>query len=226
MSVARELFRYDVARHVISTTPWLQSLVYARLQPEGVEELPSGPLERGAAGEKNQLLREYVDRLVAEPSRRLQELQEYFGRESIPFDPYITRKSYGVEKKSQQYFSDLAGPRLKNAYLLIDPISGIRVQGQADVRYVSLVDLKSLHGRLGEDGILAAFHRKPQGRSWKDDIIEKNQYLITFSRYIAYVYDSEHCIIHMLRSQPQLSAIKAALQSYRDRYSSIQVEFV
>lgn len=226
MSLQHDLFKYDLARHVISSIAWLQRLLYVPLHGPGSESPAPATIERNAPGERNGLLREYLEQVQTDPAVRMQLIQEYFGRESIEADLYQRRKAYATERKTQNYFVDLAGPRLKNAYLLVDPVYGLRVQGGADAHYIGLADLKMLHNRLGDDAVLVVCHHKGQGRTWKNEIIEKNQYLITFARYIAYICDGESAMIHLMRSQPQMKAVRAALDAYADRYTSLLVEYV
>jgi hypothetical protein len=224
MALAYDLFKFDIARQLVSNLPALKKIEYAPLWVDEADATPAS-IDRNFAGDRNDLLKEYLAAAAqAGPDRRPAMLAEYFAKEGVNFDLFTPDANFFADKRDP-YFAELAPTRLNGALFLLDPPAGVRIQG-FDKRALNLPDLKKIYNRMPDESLLAVFHRKPSGRSWQNEIIEKNQFLMTFARYVAYVCDSDFCLILFTRSNNIAEAARRTLEEYRNRYSRVETEYV
>jgi len=156
----RDLFKYDLALHILERTDLRRFTFVPMLTPE--DETTDGvhvDLAKAKAGRDNQPLCDFLESCTREGRRDIRELDRFFAgttNEILTYHPVLEK-----ERRSQ-YFSDLPGDWLEDSVVVLDPDNGMEVPSGRGVKWLRYDELRHLYDDLGDRSVMLVFQFIPR----------------------------------------------------------------
>lgn len=166
----RDLFKFDLVRHIMKSLPGLSSFTFIPLLTEsnGRQEKKSGTktdlgkaVKTGKAGSQNSNLLNHVSRLqqIDSDLEYIQSLNSYFKNEHILMD--ILHPHTFTHKEREQYFKSVFARFPKRSLVFLDPDIGLE-ESKPDQRHLLFTEVKKIFDHLDENSVLMIYQHFPR----------------------------------------------------------------
>ena len=158
----RDLFKYDLALHILEATG-LRCFTFVPMltHDDGSADGVHMDLSKGHAGTRNRPLREFLEACTREGNRDIRELDRFF--DGTPYELLTYHRVLERDRRSQ-YFRDLPEKWLEDAVVVVDPDNGMEVRSGRGIKWLRYDDLRYLCDNLGDRSVLLAFQFIPRVR--------------------------------------------------------------
>jgi hypothetical protein len=225
----RDLFKFDLVRHIMKAFPDLASFTFVPMLTE--EESATGKKKtttkdlglarkNGRAGTRNLELMEEMGRLqeIEDDLEYFHGVQSYFRKENIIVD-VLHRDTFSHEHR-MNYFNKMFEDFPVNSLIFLDPDTGLEVKNPTQ-RHLLYDEVKKIFDRMDHQSILMIYQHLP--RVIRAGSIQKRcreLAVLTHSRPET-ITDNE-IVFFILTKNPQLKTrLCAVLGDYADRYNTL-----
>jgi len=226
---ARDLFKFDLVRHIMKAFPDLASFTFVPMLTE--EELKTGKKKtatkdlglaqkKGRAGTQNRELMEDMGRLqeIDDDLEYFHGIQSYFKKENIIVD--VLHKDTFSHEHRTNYFKKVFENFPSNSLIFLDPDTGLEVKNPTQ-RHLLYEEVEKIYDRMDPQSVLMIYQHLP--RVTRDGYIGKRcgeLAAITHSRPET-ITDNE-IVFFILTKNPQLKTrLCAVLGEYADKYNTL-----
>lgn len=156
----RDLFKYDLALHILEHTDLHRFTFVPMLTPD--DGSPDGvhvDLAKARAGTHNKALCDFLETCTMEGRRDIRELDRFFAgttNEILTYHPVLERDG------RSHYFSDLPGEWLRDSVVVLDPDNGMEVTSGRGVKWLRYDELRRLNDDLGDRSVMLVFQFIPR----------------------------------------------------------------
>ena len=166
----RDLFTFDLVRHIMKSLPELEGFTFVPMLKEtndtesrksaGFKDLDTA-YRSGKAGSQNRELKDHLQRLqeISDDVKYLDEIGTYFTREKIRID--ISGRQKFTSRNHDSYFKSIFDAFPKNSLIFLDPDTGIS-DNQVDQKHVLLQDVKKIRDRMDTGSVLMIYQHFPR----------------------------------------------------------------
>jgi len=226
---ARDLFKFDLVRHIMKAFPELLSFTFVPMLTE--EESPTGKKKtatkdlglaqkKGRAGSQNRELMEELGRLqeIDDDLRYFHGIQSYFKKENIAVD-ILHRDTFSHEHRVN-YFEKVFADFPKTSLIFLDPDTGLEVKNSTR-RHLLYDEVKNLFDRMDHQSLLMIYQHLP--RVTRVGYIKKRcreLAALTHSRPET-VTDNEIVFFILTKNPQHKTRLCAVLGDYADRYDTL-----
>jgi len=165
----RDLFKFDLVRHLMKSFPDLESFTFIPMLTEGGEPKKQKrrktdlkkAVKAGKAGSQNRELREYLERLqeIGDELEYFSEIESLFKRENILLD-ILTTDRFSHEHR-RDYFSRIFEKFPRESLIFIDPDTGLEVKNPTQ-RHLLFEELKKIADTMDTRSILMIYQHLPR----------------------------------------------------------------
>ena len=226
---ARDLFKFDLVRHIMKAFPDLASFTLVPMLTE--EEPATGKKKtatkdlglaqkKGRAGTQNRELMEDMGRLqeIDDDLEYFHGVQSYFKKENIIVD--VLHKDTFSHEHRTNYFNKMFEKFPANSLIFLDPDTGLEVKNPTQ-RHLLFDEVKKIYDRLDHQSVLMIYQHLP--RVTRSGYIEKRcreLAAITHSRPET-ITDNE-IVFFIMTKNPQIKTrLCAVLGDYADKYNTL-----
>jgi hypothetical protein len=226
---ARDLFKFDLVRHIMKAFPDLASFTFVPMLTE--EESATGKKKtatkdlglaqkEGRAGTQNRELMVDMGRLqeIDDDLEYFHGIQSYFKKENVIVD--VLHKDTFSHEHRENYFKKMFADFPKNSLIFLDPDTGLEVKNPTQ-RHLLFEEVTSIYDHMDHMSVLMIYQHLPRVTS--EGYIKKqcNKLArITHSRPET-ITDNE-IVFFILTKNPQLKTrLCAVLGEYADRYQTL-----
>ena len=156
----RDLFKYDLALHILKHTDLNRFTFVPMLTPD--DRSADGvhvDLAKAKAGTGNKPLCDFLESCTREGRRDLRELDRFFA--DTPYE-LLTYHPVLEEDRRFQYFHDLPGEWLEDAVVVLDPDNGMEVRSGRGVKWLRYDELRYLYELMRDRSVLLVFQFIPR----------------------------------------------------------------
>lgn len=225
----RDLFKFDLVRHVMKAFPDLESFTFV---PMLTEDLPATrqkltatkdlglAQKKGRAGTKNRELMEDMGRLqeIEDDREYFQGIEAYFRKENIIVD-ILHRDTFSHEHR-ENYFNMVFENFPEKSLIFLDPDTGLEVKNPTQ-RHLLFDEVKNIYNLMDNQSVLMIYQHLP--RVTRAGYIEKRSRelaAVTHSRPET-ITDNEIVFFILAKNPMTRTRISAVLGEYADQYSSL-----
>ena len=226
---ARDVFKFDLVRHIMKAFPDLASFTFVPMLTE--EESATGKKKtatkdlgmaqkKGMAGTQNRELMEDMGRLqeIEDDLAYFHGVQSYFKKENIIVD--VLHKDTFSHEHRENYFKRMFEKFPANSLIYLDPDTGLEVKNPTQ-RHLLFEEVKKIYDRMDHQSVLMIYQHLP--RVTRDEYIKKRcreLALVTRSRPET-ITDNE-IVFFILTKNPLLKTrLFAILGDYADTYNTL-----
>lgn len=165
----RDLFKYDLVRHVMKALPVFDSFTFIPMlsdEPEpAAKKSPAKDLEKavktGRAGSQNRDLLCHMARLqeIDSDLEYFQAIHAYFKKENILVD-VLHRQPFSHKARSQ-YFNDVLGAFPKKSLVFLDPDVGL-ADAKSSKKHLLFEELERMYGKMDTKSVLMIYQHFPR----------------------------------------------------------------
>ncbi|MHB8163266.1 MAG: hypothetical protein ACYDDV_02835 [Methanoregula sp.] len=166
----RDLFKFDLVRHIMKSMPGLTSFSFipmltehnGKTEPEaGTKKDMGKALKSGKAGSQNTNLLQQVSRLqeIENDLDYVQYLHYYFKNENILMD--ILHPHPFTHKERERYFQSIFENFPKKSLVFLDPDIGLE-ESKPDQRHLLLNEVKMIYDHLDTKSVLLIYQHFPR----------------------------------------------------------------
>jgi hypothetical protein len=166
----RDLFKFDLVRHIMKSTPGLTSFTFIPLltgsngkqvQKSGAKTDMTKAVKTGKAGSQNSNLLQHVSKLqeVDSDLEYVQSLNAYFKNEHIMMD--ILHPHTFTHKEREEYFRSVFASFPKQSLIFLDPDIGLE-ESKPDQRHLLFSEVKMIYDHLDESSVLMIYQHFPR----------------------------------------------------------------
>jgi hypothetical protein len=226
---ARDLFKFDLVRHIMKAFPDLASFTFIPMLTE--DDPPSGQktartrdlglaLKKGKAGTQNRNLMEDMGRLqeIDDDLSYFHGIQSYFKKENILVD-VLHRDTFSHELR-ENYFRKVFENFPKNSLIFLDPDTGLEVKNPTQ-RHLLYDEVKRIFDRMDHQSVLMIYQHLP--RVIRNGYIKKRcreLAALTHSRPET-ITDNEIVFFILTKNPRHKTRLCAVLGEYADRYNTL-----
>jgi hypothetical protein len=217
----RDLFKYDLALHIIEGIPSIRALTFVpMLTPDdGSRQGSRTDHRKAAAGCLNTALVRCLAGCVRDGKRDIREIRPFFGERGIPV--HLHGMGFSPWERPA-YFSALPDSWLSDALVLVDPDIGMEV-ARPTGKHLLFSELGDLFGRLGGDSVLMIFQYIPR--------VNRDEYLGRRIRELGRIIPQRSCAISdpwvgfffVGREERIMEQVRELLIRYRDGYPALNL---
>lgn len=225
----RDLFKFDLVRHIMKAFPELANFTFVPMLTE--DESKTGKrktrtkdlglaLKKGRAGTKNQELMNDMGRLqeIDDDLEYFHGITSYFKKENIIVD-VLHRDTFSHEHR-ESYFSRMFAQFPENSLIFLDPDTGLEVKNPT-LRHLLFDEVKKIFDRMDHQSVLMIYQHLP--RVTREGYIKRRcreLAVVTHSRPET-ITDNE-IVFFILTKNPQLKTrLCAVLGDYADKYNTL-----
>jgi hypothetical protein len=226
---ARDLFKFDLVRHIMKSFPDLGSFTFVPMLTE--KETTTGrkisktkdlglALKQGKAGTQNRELMEDMGRLqeIDDDLAYFHGIQSYFKKENIIVD--VLHKDTFSHENRANYFNKMFANFPENSLIFLDPDTGLEVKNPTQ-RHLLFDEVRKIYDRMDHQSVLMIYQHLP--RVTRAGYIKKRcgELATTTHSRPETVTDNE-IVFFILTKNPQLKTrLCAVLGEYADRYNTL-----
>jgi hypothetical protein len=226
---ARDLFKFDLVRHIMKAFPDLLSFTFVPMLTE--EESPSGKKKsatkdlglaqkKGRAGSKNRELMEDLGRLqeIDDDLDYFNGIRSYFKKENVVVD-VLHRDTFSHEHRVN-YFEKVFADFPKSSLIFLDPDTGLEVKNPTQ-RHLLYDEVKTIFDRMDHQSVLMIYQHLP--RVTRDGYIKKRCRELaaqTHSRPET-ITDNEIVFFILTKNPQHKTRLCAVLGEYADAYNTL-----
>jgi hypothetical protein len=166
----RDLFKFDLVRHIMKSMPGLTSFTFIPLLTESngrqvkksdTKTDMAKAVKNGKAGSQNSNLLQRVSRLqeIESDLEYVQSLNSYFKNEQILMD--ILHPHTFTHKERAQYFQNVFARFPKKSLVFLDPDIGLE-ESKPDQRHLLFTEVKKIFDHLDENSVLMIYQHFPR----------------------------------------------------------------
>jgi hypothetical protein len=225
----RDLFKFDLVRHIMTVFPDLASFTFIPMLTE--DENPSGTKKNaakdlglaqknGKAGTSNHELMVDMGHLqeIEDDLAYFDGIKSYFRKENILVD--VLHKDTFSHEHRENYFKNVFENFPKKSLIFLDPDTGLEVKNPTQ-RHLLFDEVKKIFDRMDNNSIMMIYQHIP--RSVRESYIKKrcrDIAAVTHSRTET-ITDNE-IVFFLLTKSPQFNdRLIAELREYADKYSTL-----
>jgi hypothetical protein len=228
---ARDLFKFDLVRHIMKAFPDLGSFTFVPMLTEegsvsGQKKTATKDLglaqKKGRAGTRNLELMEDMGRLqeIDDDLEYFHGIQSYFKQENIIVD--ILHKDTFSHEHRVNYFNKVFEKFPANSLIFLDPDTGLEVKNPTQ-RHLLFDEVRKIHDRLDNQSILMIYQHLP--RVTRAGYIKKRcgeLAAITHTRPET-ITDNEIVFFILTKNPMFRTRLCAVLGDYSDQYNTMSV---
>ena len=167
---ARDLFKFDLVRHIMKAFPDLASFTFVPMLTE--EDVPAAKKKsptkdlglaqkKGRAGTRNLNLMVDMGRLqeIDDDLEYFQGIQSYFKKENIIVD--ILHKDTFSHEHRVNYFNKMFEKFPENSLIFLDPDTGLEVKNPTQ-RHLLFDEVKKIFDRMDHQSVLIIYQHLPR----------------------------------------------------------------
>ena len=226
---ARDLFKFDLVRHIMKAFPDLASFTFVPMLTE--EELKTGTKKtatkdlglaqkKGRAGTKNRELMEDMGRLqeIDDDLEYFHGVQSYFKKENIIVD--ILHKDTFSHEHRVNYFKKVFENFPINSLIFLDPDTGLEVKNPTQ-RHLLFAEVEKIYNHMDHQSVLMIYQHLP--RVTRDGYIRKRcGELAEITRSRPETITDNEIVFFIMTKNPQLKTrLCAVLGEYADKYNTL-----
>jgi hypothetical protein len=166
----RDLFKFDLVRHIMKAFPDLASFTFVPMltedeKPYGTKKTASKDLgmaqKNGKAGTRNLELMEDMGRLqeINDDLAYFQGIQSYFSKEKIIVD-VLHRDTFSHEHR-ENYFKKVFEKFPEKSLIFLDPDTGLEVKNPTQ-RHLLFDEVKKIYDHMDNQSILMIYQHIPR----------------------------------------------------------------
>lgn len=158
----RDLFKYDLIKHILGNMDGTQRFTYV---PMLTEDKPKN--REGKPGSKNQELVVFLDKYKDKKRKKFTVIRKYFESQGIEVDIYNYKKSkYFCKEIRADYFKNIPEEYQINPLIFIDPDTGLKPDSSKEKEQYLLYDeVKLLYDHMAKNSILMIYQHFPRDRN-------------------------------------------------------------
>jgi hypothetical protein len=226
---ARDLFKFDLVRHIMKAFPDLLSFTFVPMLTE--EESPSGKKKsatkdlglaqkKGRAGSKNRELMEDLGRLqeIDDDLEYFNGVRSYFKKENVVVD-VLHRDTFSHEHRVN-YFEKVFSDFPKSSLIFLDPDTGLEVKNPTQ-RHLLYDEVKEIFDRMDHQSVLMIYQHLP--RITRAGYIRKRlTELASVTNSRPETITDNEIVFFIMTKNPQLKTrLCAVLGEYADKYNTL-----
>lgn len=226
---ARDLFKFDLVRHIMKAFPELASFTFIPMLTEHdpaparkstrIKDLELA-VKKGRAGTRNRELMEDLGRLqeIDDDLAYFHGIQSYFRKENIVVD-VLHRDTFSHEHR-ENYFKKVFDRFPDNSLVFLDPDTGLEVKNPTQ-RHLLFDEVKRIFDRMYHQSVLMIYQHLP--RVIRDGYIKKRcRELATLTHSRPETITDNEIVFFILTKNPQhKTRLCAVLGEYADRYNTL-----
>ena len=225
----RDLFKFDLVRHIMKSMPGLTSFTFIPMLTEINEktESDSAPkkdlgkaVKAGKAGSQNSNLLQQVSRLqeIDSDLEYVQTLHGYFKNENIVMD--ILHPHTFTHKEREQYFRSVFANFPKKSLVFLDPDIGLE-ESKPNQRHLLFDEVKMIYDHLDAGSILMIYQHFP--RKVHEDYIRQrcSQLSELFGSSPLTITDNEIIFFLCTKSLSMQGNVELILEKYANSYPAV-----
>jgi len=225
----RDLFKFDLVRHIMKSLPELESFTFVPMLTEtndtgnrkstGYKDLDTA-YRSGKAGSQNLELKDHLERLqtVTDDVDYLDGIGTYFTKEKIRID--ISGRQKFTGRNQDSYFRSIFEAFPGNSLIFLDPDTGIS-DTRADQKHVLLLDIKKIHDRMDMGSALMIYQHFPR--------VNHEKYVRRLCTQLeectgsgpVTITDNEIVFFLLVKNQKLESRLRNTLECYADTYPGL-----
>lgn len=225
----RDLFKFDLVRHIMKAFPELASFTFV---PMLTEEEPAAAKKKtrakdlglaqkkGRAGTQNRELMEDMGRLqeINDDLEYFHGVQSYFKRENIIID--VLHKDTFSHEHRMNYFNRMFENFPKSSLIFLDPDTGLEVKNPTQ-RHLLFDEVKKIFDCMDHQSVLMIYQHLP--RLTRAGYIQKRcRQLAALTHSRPETITDNEIVFFILTKNPQLKIrLCAVLGDYADRYNTL-----
>jgi hypothetical protein len=225
----RDLFKFDLVRHVMKSMPGLTSFTFIPLLTEsngkpdpdtGTKKDMTKAVKTGKAGSQNSNLLEHVSRLreIDSDLEYVQTLYSYFKNEHILMD--ILHPHTFTHKEREHYFRDVFANFPKKSLVFLDPDIGL-AENKPDQRHLLFAEVKMIYDHLDEGSVLMIYQHFPR-KVHEDYIRQRCSQLSDLTGSSPLTITDNEIIFFLCTKKPGMQErLETALESYANSYPAL-----
>jgi len=226
----RDLFKFDLVRHIMKSLPELESFVFVPMltgaeagghRKSGARKDLAKAYRAGKAGSQNQRLREHLERLqeIDNDLAYIEGISTYFDKEKILID--IPGRQRFTNDGRITYFRSAFGKFPRNSLIFIDPENGIR-DGSPDSRHLLFTEAEKVAGRMDAGSLLMLYQHTGRGKQG-DGIDTVSSRLEECTGVAPVVITDTELVFFIFAKSPGLAArVQGSLERYADTYPALE----
>jgi hypothetical protein len=226
---ARDLFKFDLVRHIMKAFPDLASFTFVPMLTQeesatGKKKTATKDLGRaqknGRAGTRNLELMEAMGRLqeIDDDLAYFRGVQSYFKKENIIVD--VLHRDTFLHEHRVNYFNKIFGNFPTNSLIFLDPDTGLEVKNPTK-RHLLYGEVEKIYNRMDHQSVLMIYQHLP--RVTRDGYIKKRcRELAAFTHSRPETITDNEIVFFILTKNPQLKTrLCAVLGEYADKYNTL-----
>ncbi|OPX61755.1 MAG: hypothetical protein A4E34_01521 [Methanoregula sp. PtaU1.Bin006] len=226
---ARDLFKFDLVRHIMKAFPELGSFTFVPMLTE--DEPVSGKkttrtkdlglaVKKGRAGTRNRELMEDLGRLqeIDDDLAYFHGIQSYFRKENIVVD-VLHRDTFSHEHR-ENYFKKVFDRFPSSSLVFLDPDTGLEVKNPTQ-RHLLFDEVKRIFDRMDHQSVLMIYQHLP--RVIREGYIRKRcRELASLTHSRPETITDNEIVFFILTKNPQhKTRLCAVLGEYADQYNTL-----
>ena len=226
---ARDVFKFDLVRHIMKAFPDLASFTFVPMLTE--EESATGKKKtatkdlgmaqkKGMAGTQNRELMEDMGRLqeIEDDLAYFHGVQSYFKKENIIVD--VLHKDTFSHEHRENYFKRMFEKFPANSLIFLDPDTGLEVKNPTQ-RHLLFDEVKKIYDRLDHQSVLMIYQHLP--RVTRSGYIEKRcRELAANTHSRPETITDNEIVFFIMTKNPQIKTrLCAVLGDYADKYNTL-----
>jgi hypothetical protein len=225
----RDLFKFDLVRHIMKSLPELEGFTFVPMLTEtndtgnrksaGYKDLDTA-YRSGKAGSQNRELKDHLQRLqeVTNDVEYLDGIGTYFTKEKIRID--ISGRQKFTSRNHDAYFRSIFDAFPKNSLIFLDPDTGIS-DNKADQKHVLLLDIKKIRDRMDMGSVLMIYQHFPR--------VNHEEYVRRLCMQLeertgsgpVIITDNEIVFFLLAKNQKLKDRLRNTLECYADTYPAL-----
>lgn len=226
---SRDLFKFDLVRHIMKAFPDLVSFTFIPMLTE--EESKTGrkkaatkdlglAQKKGRAGTGNRELMEDMGRLqeIDDDLEYFNGIRSYFRKENILVD--VLHKDTFSHEHRENYFKKVFEHFPENSLIFLDPDTGLEVKNPTQ-RHLLFEEVRNIYERMDRQSVLMIYQHLP--RVTREGYITKRcKELAAITHTRPETITDNEIVFFILSKNPQLrTRLCAVLGEYSDTYNTL-----
>jgi hypothetical protein len=166
----RDLFKFDLVRHLMKALPGFESFTFVPMLTEGVgkasrKKSATKDMEKayktGKAGSQNIDLLSHMERLqeIDDDLEYFRQIESYFKKERIIID--IIHQNVFSQIHRKKYFDDLYSKFPKKSLIFLDPDTGLE-ESTSSEKHLLFTEVKKIYDRMDPGSVMMIYQHFPR----------------------------------------------------------------
>lgn len=225
----RDLFKFDLVRHIMKSMPGLTSFTFIPMLTEINEKtVPDSRTKKdmekavkaGKAGSQNSNLFQHVSRLqeINNDLEYVQSLHSYFTNENILMD--ILHPHTFTHFERERYFQSIFANFPKKSLIFLDPDIGLE-ESKPDQRHLLFDEVKMIYDHLDVNSILLIYQHFPR-KVHENYIRQRCSQLSELTGSLPLTITDNEIIFFVCTKSPGMrERLELVLEKYADSYPAL-----